>query len=60
MRTMTTMHHVGALAALLLAGTATGAHAQFSGDPGASGAGVRPPSPGRRTGCGTCNAGSGP
>lgn len=34
MRTTTTMRHVGALAALLLAGTATGAHAQFSGDPG--------------------------
>ena len=38
MRTTTTMRHVGTLAALLLAGTATGAHAQFSGDagPGAS------------------------
>ena len=38
MRTTTTMRHVGMLAALLLAGTATGAHAQFSGDsgPGAS------------------------
>jgi hypothetical protein len=33
MRT-TTLRHAGALAALLLAGTATGAHAQFSGDPG--------------------------
>lgn len=38
MRTTTTMRHIGMLAALLLAGTATGAHAQFSGDsgPGAS------------------------
>lgn len=35
MRT-TTMRRAGALAALLLAGTATGAQAQFSGDPGAS------------------------
>jgi hypothetical protein len=34
MRTTTTMRHVGTLAALLLAGTATGAHAQFSGAPG--------------------------
>ncbi len=34
MRT-TTMRHMSTLAALLLAGTATGAHAQFSGDPGA-------------------------
>ncbi|MGR4891311.1 hypothetical protein ACIPPQ_09820 [Sphingopyxis sp. LARHCG72] len=42
MRTMTTMRHVGTVAALLLAGTATGAHAQFSGDPGASGAGDAP------------------
>ena len=33
MRT-TTMRHGATLAALLLAGTATGAHAQFSGDPG--------------------------
>ena len=36
MRT-TTMRHGATLAALLLAGTATGAHAQFSGDPGTSG-----------------------
>ncbi|KGB52402.1 hypothetical protein FG91_03520 [Sphingopyxis sp. LC81] len=34
MRTATTMRHGATLAALLLAGTATGAHAQFSGDPG--------------------------
>lgn len=34
MRTTTTMRHGATLAALLLAGTATGAHAQFSGDPG--------------------------
>ncbi|MBU0865534.1 MAG: hypothetical protein KKA44_10005 [Alphaproteobacteria bacterium] len=34
MRTTTTLRHAGALAALLLAGTATGAQAQFSGDPG--------------------------
>ena len=32
---ITTMRHMSTLAALLLAGTATGAHAQFSGDPGA-------------------------
>lgn len=31
------IHSFGALAALLLAGTATGAHAQFSGDPGPGG-----------------------
>ena len=37
MRTTTTMRHMGTLAALLLAGTATGAHAQFSGDPGTGG-----------------------
>ncbi|WP_411342357.1 hypothetical protein V6U71_14365 [Sphingopyxis sp. J-6] len=37
MRTKTTMRRVGTLAALLLAGTATSAHAQFSGDPGSSG-----------------------
>ena len=37
MRTATTMRPVAALAALLLAGTATGAHAQFSGDPGSGG-----------------------
>lgn len=37
MRTTTTMRHMSTLAALLLAGTATGAHAQFSGDPGQSG-----------------------
>lgn len=37
MRTTTTMRHGATLAALLLAGTATGAHAQFSGAP-ASGA----------------------
>lgn len=37
MRTTSTMRHVGTLAALLLAGTATGAHAQFSGDPGSGG-----------------------
>lgn len=36
MRTTTTMRHVGVLAGLLLAGTATGAHAQFSGEPGAA------------------------
>jgi hypothetical protein len=52
MRTTTTMRHVGTLAALLLAGTATGAHAQFSGDAG-SGASETPssgssqPEPGR-------------
>jgi hypothetical protein len=34
MRTTTTMRHMSTLAALLLAGAATGAHAQFSGDPG--------------------------
>ncbi|MDR6832370.1 MULTISPECIES: hypothetical protein [unclassified Sphingopyxis] len=34
MRTTTISRSAGALAALLLAGTATGAHAQFSGDPG--------------------------
>ena len=43
MRTTTTLRHAGALAALLLAGTATGAHAQFSGDP-ASGASDAPTS----------------
>lgn len=32
-----TIHSLGTLAALLLAGTATGAHAQFSGDPGPGG-----------------------
>ncbi|AJA09905.1 hypothetical protein SKP52_15130 [Sphingopyxis fribergensis] len=37
MRTTTTMRHISTLAALLLAGTATGAHAQFSGDPGPAG-----------------------
>lgn len=37
MRTVTSMRCAGALAALLLAGTATGAHAQFSGDPGPGG-----------------------
>ena len=36
MRTTTTMRHIGVLAGLLLAGTATGAHAQFSGEPGAA------------------------
>ena len=41
MRTATGTRHVATLAALLLAGTATGAHAQFSGDPG-SGAGEAP------------------
>ncbi len=46
------MRHAGTLAALLLAGTATGAHAQFSGDagPGASEApssGASQPEPGR-------------
>ena len=52
MRT-TTMRCFGTLAALLLAGTATGAHAQFSGDPG-SGASEAPtggaskPEPGRK------------
>ena len=35
MRTTTTLRHIGVLAGLLLAGTATGAHAQFSGEPGA-------------------------
>ncbi|MBA3942644.1 MAG: hypothetical protein C0520_15675 [Sphingopyxis sp.] len=34
MRTKTSLRHVGTLAALLIAGTATGAHAQFSGDAG--------------------------
>ncbi|MBK6413599.1 hypothetical protein [Sphingopyxis sp.] len=34
MRTTTTLRHIGVLAGLLLAGTATGAHSQFSGDPG--------------------------
>lgn len=34
MRTTTTTRHISTLAALLFAGTATGAHAQFSGDPG--------------------------
>lgn len=43
MRTTTNLRHAGALAALLLAGTATGAHAQFSGDP-ASGASDAPTS----------------
>ena len=50
MRTITTMRHVGTLAALLLAGTATGAHAQFSGDPGsgeASSPGTSAPERGR-------------
>lgn len=42
MRT-TTLRHLGVLAGLLLAGTATGAHAQFSGDPG-SGASDAPTS----------------
>lgn len=37
MRTVTTMRCAGTLAVLLLAGTATGAHAQFSGDPGSDG-----------------------
>ncbi|MDK2761287.1 MAG: hypothetical protein KYX64_07990 [Sphingopyxis sp.] len=37
MRTTTTVRHAGMLAALLLAGTATGAHAQFSGETGSSG-----------------------
>lgn len=37
MRTKITMRRVGTLAALLLAGTATSAHAQFSGDPGSDG-----------------------
>ncbi|MBO9694952.1 MAG: hypothetical protein J7499_02015 [Sphingopyxis sp.] len=37
MRTVTTMRCAGTLAVLLLAGTATGAHAQFSGDPGSGG-----------------------
>lgn len=37
MRTKTTMRRMGTLAALLLAGTATSAHAQFSGDPGSDG-----------------------
>ena len=36
MRAATTMRPVAALAALLLAGASTGAHAQFSGDPGPS------------------------
>ncbi len=43
MRTTTTLRRTGALAALLLAGTATGAQAQFSGDP-ASGASDAPAS----------------
>jgi hypothetical protein len=43
MRTTTTLRHLGVLAGLLLAGTATGAHAQFSGDPG-SGASDAPTS----------------
>jgi hypothetical protein len=52
MRT-TTMRCFGTLAALLLAGTATGAHAQFSGDPGsgaseAPAGGVSKPEPGRK------------
>ncbi|WP_432770857.1 MAG: hypothetical protein HEQ22_10560 [Sphingopyxis sp.] len=37
MRTNQTMRRVATLAALLLAGTATGAQAQFSGDPGSDG-----------------------
>ncbi|NIJ38198.1 hypothetical protein FHR22_002909 [Sphingopyxis panaciterrae] len=37
MRTETSMRYMGTLAALLLAGTATGAHAQFSGDSGQGG-----------------------
>jgi hypothetical protein len=41
MRTNDSMRRVGALAALLLAGTATSAHAQFSGDDG-SGSGDAP------------------
>ena len=53
MRTTTTMRCLGTLAALLLAGTATGAHAQFSGDPGsgaseAPGSGASKPEPGRK------------
>ena len=50
MRTTTIMRHAATLAALLLAGTATGAHAQFSGDPGsgeASSAGSSAPERGR-------------
>src|SRR3546814_5957357 len=43
MRAATTMRPVAALTALLLAGASTGAHAQFSGDPGPS-AGDTPPS----------------
>lgn len=51
MRT-TTLRHGGVLAGLLLAATATGAHAQFSGDPGsgsgdASTTGASTPEPGR-------------
>ncbi len=51
MRTTTT-RCMGTLAALLLAGTATGAHAQFSGDPGsgsgdAAPTGASKPEPGR-------------
>ncbi len=37
MRSKTVMRHAGALAALLLAGTATGAHAQFAGGAGPGG-----------------------
>ena len=52
MRTTTTLRHIGVLAGLLLAGTATGAQAQFSGDPGsgsgdASTTGASKPEPGR-------------
>ncbi|SEH12024.1 hypothetical protein SAMN05428974_0371 [Sphingopyxis sp. YR583] len=52
MRTITTMRHVSTLAALLLAGAATGAHAQFSGNPGSGGgdaasAGASAPEKGR-------------
>ncbi len=43
MRTPIALRHASALAALLLAGTATGAQAQFSGDP-ASGASDAPTS----------------
>lgn len=37
MRDLSSLRHGAALIALLLAGTATSAHAQFSGDPGANG-----------------------
>ena len=52
MRT-TTMRPLATLAALLLAGTATGAHAQFSGDPGSgasegSSGGASKPEAGRK------------